>query len=178
MTGGNGRTEKEGMPGWAAGREGRSADEAFERGGKVMLRLKDVLAEKGTEVWSVKPKSTVFEALKLMAEKNAGSVLVVESDKIVGIFTERDYSRKGILAGKLSRETMVEDLMTRNVYSMEPCDPIDECMALMSKVHCRHMPVLEEGKLAGLVSMEDVVKALIRDQQVQIRNLQSYITGM
>ena len=143
-----------------------------------MLRLKDVLADKGSQVWSVGPRTTVYEALELMAEKNAGSVLVLEDGRMVGIFTERDYSRKGILAGKHSRETLVEDLMTRNVYSMEPSDPIDECMAVMAKVHCRHMPVVEEGKLAGLVSIEDVVGALIRDQEVQIRNLQSYITGM
>jgi len=113
----------------------------------------------------------------MMADKDVGALLVVDDGNLVGIFSERDYARKVVLEGKSSRDTLVENLMTREVYSVTPSDTIDDCMGVMSNAHCRHLPVLENGQLAGVVSIGDIVNAVIEDQKVKIGHLEHYITG-
>ncbi len=142
-----------------------------------MLRIRDVLKKKGTDIWSVAPGATAYEALEIMADKNVGALMVVGEGKLVGVFSERDYARKVILKGKLSRDTLIAELMTRDVYSVTPDDTIEECMALMSATHCRHMPVLENDQLIGVVSIGDIVDAIIIDQNIKIQDLKNYITG-
>ena len=142
-----------------------------------MLKVKDLLAEKGKNVWSVSSRETVYYALELMAEKDIGALMVVDEGKFVGIFSERDYARKVILYGKSSRETPVAELMTKEVYSIETEKSVEECMALMTAAHCRHMPVLENHHLIGVVTVGDIVKAIISHQKLRISDLESYITG-
>lgn len=142
-----------------------------------MYTVKDLLQGKGNQVWSIKPQATVYEALELMAAKNCGALLVVENDKLVGIFSERDYARKVILKGRSSKTTSVGELMTTEVFYINPDDTIEYCMALMTEKRTRHLPVMENDKLAGLVSIGDVVKAIITDREFTIRELERYITG-
>ncbi len=142
-----------------------------------MTTVHQILQGKGREVWSVSPHTTVYDALTLMAEKNIGALLVLEGDKLRGVFSERDYARKVILKGKSSKETTVEEIMTQEVVSVRPRQSIEECMALMTEKRIRHLPVLEEDKLVGLVSIGDVVKAVISEQEFTIKQLESYITG-
>lgn len=142
-----------------------------------MYTVKDLLQGKGNQVWSIKPEATVYEALELMAAKNCGALLVVENDKLVGILSERDYARKVILKGRSSKTTTVAELMTTEVFYINPDDTIEYCMALMTEKRTRHLPVMENGKLAGLVSIGDVVKAIITDREFTIRELERYITG-
>lgn len=142
-----------------------------------MLKIKDVLATKGKDTWSVNSKETAYKALEVLAEKNIGALLVIDEGKLVGIFSERDYARKVILKGKSSRDTSVGELMTSGVYSITPDKSVEECMALMSAVHCRHMPVLEHNQLIGLVSIGDVVNAVMQEQKIKISDLEKYITG-
>ena len=106
-----------------------------------MLRIKDVLNTKGSNVWSVEPKKTVYEALEIMAEKDVGALVVMDDKKLVGIFSERDYARKVVLKGKHAQDILIEDLMTTEVYSVTPGETVEECMAVMTAAHCRHMPV-------------------------------------
>jgi CBS domain-containing protein len=110
-----------------------------------------ILADKGPAVWSTAPNSTVFEAIKLMAEKNVGALVVVENDKLVGIISERDYTRKVVLQGRLSKETFVGEIMTKDPFTAHPGDSVSECMELMTDKHIRHLPVTESGTLVGLV---------------------------
>ena len=142
-----------------------------------MLRVKDILQAKGTDVWSTVPKATVYEVLEIMADKNIGALLVVVGEDLVGIFSERDYARKVMLKGKSSRETLVEELMTRDVYVVNPDDTIEKCMALMSAAYCRHLPVLEDNQLIGVLSIGDIVNAIIGEQKIKIQDLEKYITG-
>ena len=142
-----------------------------------MLKVRDVLQAKGTDIWSIAPKATVYEALEIMADKNIGALLVVVGEELVGIFSERDYSRKVILRGKSSRETLIEDLMTRDVYVVNIDDTIEKCMALMSTAHCRHLPVLEDNQLVGVLSIGDIVNAIIGEQDIKIHDLEKYIAG-
>ena len=142
-----------------------------------MLRVRDVLQAKGTDIWSIAPKATVYEVLKIMADKNIGALLVVVGEELVGIFSERDYARKVILRGKSSRETLVEELMTRDVYVVNPDDTIEKCMALMSAAYCRHLPVLEDKQLVGVLSIGDIVNAIIGEQNIKIQDLEKYIIG-
>ncbi len=142
-----------------------------------MLRVRDVLQAKGTDIWSIAPKATVYEVLKIMADKNIGALLVVVGEELVGIFSERDYARKVILRGKSSRETLVEELMTRDVYVVNPDDTIEKCMALMSAAYCRHLPVLEDNQLVGVLSIGDIVNAIIGEQNIKIQDLEKYIIG-
>jgi CBS domain-containing protein len=142
-----------------------------------MLRIRNVLEKKGTDIWSVAPASTAYEALEIMADKNIGALMVVREGKLVGVFSERDYARKVILKGRLSKDTLIAELMTRDVYSVTPDDTIEECMALMSAAHCRHMPVLENDQLIGVVSIGDIVNAIIDDQDIKIQDLKNYISG-
>jgi CBS domain-containing protein len=142
-----------------------------------MYTVRHLLQEKGGQIWSSTPKTTVYEALELMAAKNCGAVLVLENDKLVGIFTERDYSRKVVLKGKTSKTTTVGELMTSEVLYVGPDDTIENCMALMTEHRTRHLPVMEGGKLVGVISIGDVVKAIISDREFTIRELERYITG-
>lgn len=142
-----------------------------------MSNVKDILAAKGADVWSVSPGSTVFEALELMAEKRIGAVLVMEGERLVGIFSERDYARKVVLVGKSSRESPVSDVMTRGVLCVAPERSVDDCLAMVTEQRARHLPVVDAKKVVGLVSIGDLVKATIQDQQVLIDQLQDYIVG-
>jgi signal-transduction protein with cAMP-binding, CBS, and nucleotidyltransferase domain len=142
-----------------------------------MLTIKHVLESKDKLLWSIDPKSKAYEALEIMAEKDIGALLVIESGKLVGLFSERDYARKVILKGKSSKETSVEELMTREIYSITPDKSVEECLALLTAAHCRHMPVMENDQLIGLVTIGDVVNALITDKQITIDDLKNYIAG-
>jgi CBS domain-containing protein len=142
-----------------------------------MKMVTHLLRAKGHEVLSVSPETPVFEALQVMAEKNVGALLVVERDRLVGILSERDYARKVILKGKSSRETPVREIMSSNVLYVRPQQTIEECMALMTDKRVRHLPVLDEERLVGVISIGDVVKAIIAEQEFLIEQLQNYITG-
>jgi CBS domain-containing protein len=142
-----------------------------------MTTVRQILQRKPAGVWTVGPQATAYEALALMAQMNIGAVLVMEDEALVGIFSERDYARKVILMGRSSRETAVSDLMSHPVVSVNPDIPIEACMALMTERHFRHLPVVEEGRLIGIVSIGDIGKAIIADQRIAIHDLESYITG-
>ncbi|MGE5301018.1 MAG: CBS domain-containing protein [Acidobacteriota bacterium] len=142
-----------------------------------MITVRKILGTKGGSVWSVGPQTTAYEALQLMAEREVGALLVMDCDNVVGIFSERDYARKVILKGKSSKSTFVAELMSSPVFYIEPDKTIEDCMALMTAKHMRHLPVIEKGALIGLVSIGDVVNALITAQKVTIRDLENYITG-
>ncbi|MBT4522597.1 MAG: CBS domain-containing protein [Halieaceae bacterium] len=142
-----------------------------------MRSIKTLLEIKGGQAWSIAPQATVYDALQLMSDKDVGALLVVEHGKLVGIFTERDYARKLILKGRFSKDTAVRDLMTPDVLYIEPTNTIDDCMMLMTKNRIRHLPVMESGELVGIVTIGDVVKQIISDQESTIGHLEQYITG-
>jgi CBS domain-containing protein len=139
--------------------------------------VKEVLNRKGSNVVTVDPGMTVFKALQIMADKNIGAVVVVKKDKVVGIFSERDYARKIVLKGKSSKKTAVNDIVSTKVLYVTPETSIEDCMALMTTKRVRHLPVLDEGKLAGIISIGDVVNKIITDQKFMINQLERYITG-
>ena len=143
-----------------------------------MNTVGEILQTKGHQVWSVTPDTSVFEALELMAEKQIGAVLVIENERVIGVFSERDYARKVILKGRSSHTTLVSELMTRKIVYVSPEDKVDECMALMTAKRVRHLPVLENHTLLGIVTIGDVVKAIISHQENTIRELEKYITGV
>lgn len=145
--------------------------------GADMTTVKQILATKGSDVWSIHPELSVFEALEYMAEKDIGALLVVEDGEIVGIFSERDYARKIVLRGLTSRGTPVSELMTRRVFSVDPDRPIEDCMAIMTQQKIRHLPVCEGGDVVGVISIGDVVKGLIADREHLIHDLEAYICG-
>ncbi|MDD8031707.1 MAG: CBS domain-containing protein [Acidobacteriota bacterium] len=142
-----------------------------------MITVKEMLEEKGSEVWTISPEATVFEALKIMADKGIGALVVVENDQVVGVISERDYARKVVLKGKSSLETPVKEIMTTQVYVVTPEATAEECMALMTEKRIRHLPVIQEKKLAGVISIGDVVKSIISSQKITIEHLQNYIMG-
>lgn len=142
-----------------------------------MATVRDMLKTKGFEVWSVTPDASVFDALKLMAEENIGAVLVMESDNLIGILSERDYARKVILHGKSSAETPAREIMTERVMCVGPEDSAEQVMALITEKKIRHLPVLEDGELIGLISIGDVVKATIAQKEFIIEQLEEYIKG-
>ena len=142
-----------------------------------MTMVKHLLQQKGSEVWSIAPGAMVYEALQLMADKNVGALVVVEEGQLVGIMSERDYARKVILLNKSSMTVPVKEIMTTKVFYVSPESSIEECMALMTDKHIRHLPVLEEGQLVGVISIGDVVKAIISDREFIIEQLQNYIVG-
>ncbi|HZD58488.1 MAG TPA: CBS domain-containing protein [Anaerolineales bacterium] len=143
----------------------------------MLTTVKQVLDSKGHQVWSVAPDDTVFNALKLMAEKNVGALLVLEEGKLIGIISERDYARKVVLEGKSSMDTPVEEIMTPRVLYVRTNQSIEECMAIMTDRHIRHLPVLEDSELVGVISIGDVVKAVISHQEFVIEQLENYIAG-
>lgn len=125
---------------------------------------------------SVSPASTVFDALKLMADENVGAVLVMNGDTLAGIFTERDYARKVVLKGKISRETTIGEVMTGRLVTVDPTWTAGQCMALMDEQHIRHLPVLENGRVVGVISIRDANRAVVEEQKFAIRQLENYIT--
>lgn len=141
-----------------------------------MATVMDVLKEKGNKIYTVSPGDTILEALKLMAEAQIGAVLVMENDKVVGIFSERDYARRGTLKGN-SVTTPVKEVMTGEVYYVDPDRSAEACLAQMTDKHIRHLPVLKDGKVVGVVSIGDVVKSMIADQNELIKGLENYILG-
>ncbi len=142
-----------------------------------MKTVGQLLRTKGHEILSVEPETAVFEALQLMAEKNVGALLVREGERLVGIFSERDYARKVILKGKSSKEVPVREIMSSHVLYVRPEQTIEDCMALMTDKRVRHLPVLEDQKVVGVISIGDVVKDIISEQQFMLEQLQNYITG-
>ena len=142
-----------------------------------MKLVEQILREKTGGTLSVAPDATVFAALELMAQKNVGALLVMDGDQLAGIFSERDYARKVVLEGKSSKETPVREIMTAKVVCAKPSQSIEECMALMTDKHCRHLPVIDGNKVVGVISIGDVVKALLSEQTFVISQLEHYITG-
>jgi CBS domain-containing protein len=136
-----------------------------------------ILAHKGSAVWSIAPNATVFDAIQLMADKNVGALPVLENGKLVGIISERDYTRKVILKGKSSKETPVRDIMTLELVTAHPGDSISECMQVMTDKRVRHLPVMDGVEMVGLVSIGDLVRRIISAQTATIDNLEKYITG-
>ncbi len=139
--------------------------------------VQDVLDHKGHDVWCIAPDESVYDALAMMAKRGVGALVVTRGSEILGLLSERDYARKIILRGESSRETRVERIMTTSVITTEPSRTIHECMATMTAKRVRHLPVVVDGVLNGLVSIGDVVSAVIRQQEVEIELLHSYIHG-
>ena len=142
-----------------------------------MTTIAQLLNAKGKQIWSVEPKATIFQALEIMSEKGIGALLVMEDGKLKGIFSERDYARKVILKGKSSKETPVGELMTRKVFYIDPQKTTNDCMAMMTAKRIRHVPVIEDNQVMGIVTIGDVVNQIISEQEVTINHLENYITG-
>ncbi len=132
-------------------------------------------AKKSNSIIAISPDATVYEAIELMCDKNVGALLVLDGDRLIGVISERDYARKIILAGRASRETLVRDVMTKELVVVHPETSVEECMAIMTEKFLRHLPVMEDGKVVGLVSIGDAVKTIISEQNFVITNLQQYI---
>lgn len=142
-----------------------------------MNTVREILDQKPAGVWSVPSTTKAYEALEIMANKDIGAVLVMDNGKLVGMFSERDYARKVILKGKSSRETSVSDLMTQKVYYVTPDRTIEDCMRLFTDKHVRHLPVIEADSVIGIITIGDVVKKIISQQEFTISELEKYITG-
>jgi len=142
-----------------------------------MRTVRQLLEAKGRDIWTISPDNSVYEALKLMADKNIGALVVMAGNRMVGIFSERDYARKVVLQGKFSRDIAVGAIMTSEVYSVTPERSIKECMAVMTQRRFRHLPVIEGDKLVGVISIGDVVKALLSEQDFMIAQLENFIGG-
>lgn len=142
-----------------------------------MMTVRELLESKGGVVWTVAPTASVFEAVKTMAEKGIGALVVMEGSRLVGIMSERDYARKVVLKGRSSKLTSCREIMTDKVFFVTPDRTLDECMALMTEKRIRHLPVLENDQLLGIVSIGDCIKAIISKQQFIIEQLESYIRG-
>lgn len=142
------------------------------------MKISQILQGKAINaLYTVSSDQTVLDALKLMAEKNIGAVLVVDKGQLTGIFSERDYARKIILKDRSSGDTLIGEVMTSQVITIEPNQLLEECMVIMSDKHIRHLPVVNKGELLGIISINDVVTAIIRDQKIRIDSLESYISG-
>ena len=142
-----------------------------------MATVNQMLQSKGRQVYTVTPDTTVLAALQVMADQDVGALVVMDGDDIAGIFSERDYARKIVLLGKTSRETPVSAIMTADVICVTPEQSDDKCLAIMTDRRIRHLPVLDDGRLAGIISIGDVVKAIIADQRLMINHLEDYIHG-
>jgi len=142
-----------------------------------MMRVKQILDDKGGEVYSIDMNACVLDAIKLMAEKEIGALVVKDGHKLAGIISERDYTRKVILRGRTSQQTKIEEIMATNVVTVHPRQTITECMSLMTQHRIRHLPVTDGQRLIGLLSIGDLVKAIIEEQQLTIEQLQNYIRG-
>ena len=142
-----------------------------------MKTVGQILDEKGRDLWTVEADDSVYHALELMAEKSIGAVLVMEDSQTVGILSERDYARKVVLEERVSRHTLARDIMTPNPVCVRPDQTTNECIALVTTRRIRHLPVVEDGKLVGMLSIGDVVKAIISEREFVIRQLENYIAG-
>ncbi len=142
-----------------------------------MKTVRSLLQTKGHAVWTIAPDATVYAALRVMADKNVGALLVLEGGELVGVVSERDYARKVVLRGRSSVDTPVRDIMTADVISVHPDQTVEECMALMTDKRIRHLPVVADGHLMGVISIGDVVKSVITEQGFMIEQLTSYIVG-
>jgi CBS domain-containing protein len=140
--------------------------------------INEILSQKGTRVWTISPDATVFEAVQMMTDKNVGALLVTENDKLVGIVSERDYTRKVVVKGKASKTTAVREILSSQVVHVSPSHTVEECMRLMTDHHFRHLPVLDGDKIAGIISIGDLVNWIISAQHTTISQLQTYITGV
>ena len=142
-----------------------------------MNSILQVLDSKGRDIWSITPDDSVLHAIKVMAKRGVGALLVMQDDDLVGIVSERDYARRVILEGKSSKKTAVSEIMSANVSCIRPDQTVEEAMALMTDKRIRHLPVVEDGSVVGVISIGDLVKSIIADQQSTIDELQRYITG-
>ena len=142
-----------------------------------MNTVKDLLSAKGSQVYTIAPDTAVIDALKVMAEKEVGALVVLSGGRVVGMLSERDYARKIVLKGKIAQDTPVREIMSKTVTTVLPGQSVEECMKIMTETRCRHLPVLDDGTLTGLISIGDIVKSIIMDQKFLIENLESYITG-
>ncbi len=142
-----------------------------------MRNVRDILREKGDAVYSISPDDTVYNALKLMAGKNVGALLVFEGDRLAGLISERDYARKIVLKDKFSKETRVREIMTADVVTVTPDMDLEECMELITNRRLRHLPVIEEGRVVGIISIGDIVKGIIDHKEYVIGQLENYIKG-
>ncbi len=141
------------------------------------MTVNQILSTKGNDVYSVVSTISVYDAIKIMSEKNVGAILVIEEGQLKGIFSERDYARKVILKDKSSKTTMIKEIMVSNVFTVQPTDDLDNCMEMMISRRIRHLPVVEDDKVIGLISIGDVVKCIIEKQKETIQLLDSYING-
>ena len=142
-----------------------------------MNTIGQLLDSKGKDIWSIAPGESVYEALRIMAQKDVGALLVIDKEELVGIFSERDYARKVILEGKSSKDTAVGELMTKDVYYVEPKNTLHETLAVMTSRGIRHMPVMDNERLVGIVTLGDVGNQVVADQEFTIRELEKYISG-
>ncbi len=143
----------------------------------IMTTVRHILDQKGNQVWSLHSGDTVYDAIKMMADKDVGALVVVDGSKIVGIVTERDYARNVFLKGRASPQTLVGEIMQRNVICVDPDKSIEECMAIVSAKRVRHLPVTDDGQLLGIISIGDLVKTIISDREFAIEQLEHYIRG-
>jgi len=142
-----------------------------------MTTVRNILQSKGPDIWSVEPETPVMAALKIMDERNIGALVVARAGSVLGILSERDYARKLVLKGRSSSDATVQDLMTSSVITVTPEQSMDQCMDLMTSKRIRHLPVVENDKLIGLISIGDVVKAVISEKEFLIKQLENYISG-
>lgn len=142
-----------------------------------MAKVRDILNVKGRDVWSIEPDASVYDAMRLMADKGVGALLVMEGEKLAGIISERDYARKVILQGRSSRTTQVSEIMISRVAYAELDQDIEECMAVITEERVRHLPVIEAGRVVGVISIGDLVKSIIDEQKFMIEQLVRYING-
>jgi CBS domain-containing protein len=142
-----------------------------------MRPILELLEKHGGSIWSLSPDDSVYQALEMLAECNVGALMVLQGDKLIGIFSERDYTRKIALAGLSSKDTKVRDIMTSQVLTVTPKTSTDECMALMSQKKIRHLPVVDGSKVVGMVSIRDLMDDIIKDREQTITQLQNYITS-
>jgi len=143
----------------------------------AMTTVRQLLQVKGHDIWSIGPNSSVYDTLRMMADKGVGALLVMEDDKLVGIVSERDYARKVILKGKASMDTKVKEIMTSVLFTVHPDQTVHECMELMTNKHVRHLPVILDNKVLGIISIGDVVKDIIYQQRETIKDLERHVTG-